>query len=186
MNFIFIYGPPAAGKMTVGQELAKLTGYKLFHNHVAIEPVLPYFQFGTEPFYRIVEAFRKAFFLEAARGGFEGLIFTYVWATNDETDNKYVKELRELLLAEGVKFFFVELDCDTATRLQRNGTENRLLHKPSKRDRAFSDDNIRFMDEKYEMVMKREFPYPDPFLRIGNSHLPAAEAAEKIRAAFGL
>ena len=35
-NFIMICGPQAVGKMTVGQELAKLTGYKLFYNHILI------------------------------------------------------------------------------------------------------------------------------------------------------
>ena len=43
MNFIIIYGPAAVGKMTVGKELSKLTGYKLFHNHMSIEFVLQFF-----------------------------------------------------------------------------------------------------------------------------------------------
>ena len=29
-----ICGPQAVGKMTVGQELAKMTEYKLFYNHI--------------------------------------------------------------------------------------------------------------------------------------------------------
>jgi len=33
MNLIFLYGPPAAGKLTVAQELVKLTGYTLIDNH---------------------------------------------------------------------------------------------------------------------------------------------------------
>ena len=43
MKFVVIFGPPAVGKMTVGQELAKLTGLKLFHNHMTIELVLNFF-----------------------------------------------------------------------------------------------------------------------------------------------
>ena len=35
MNFILIYGPPAAGKLTVATELAKMTKYKLLDNHKA-------------------------------------------------------------------------------------------------------------------------------------------------------
>jgi shikimate kinase len=34
MKFVLIFGPQAVGKMTVGQELAKITGLKLFHNHI--------------------------------------------------------------------------------------------------------------------------------------------------------
>ena len=34
MKFVIIFGPPAVGKMTVGYELAKFTGLKVFHNHM--------------------------------------------------------------------------------------------------------------------------------------------------------
>ena len=42
-NLIVVCGPQAVGKMTVGQELMKLTGLRLFHNHMTIEPVLDIF-----------------------------------------------------------------------------------------------------------------------------------------------
>ena len=40
MNLILIVGSGAVGKMTVGQELMKITDYRLFHNHMMIEPVI--------------------------------------------------------------------------------------------------------------------------------------------------
>ena len=43
MNLVLIFGSGAAGKMTVGQELMKITDYRLFHNHMIIEPVLDIF-----------------------------------------------------------------------------------------------------------------------------------------------
>ncbi len=49
-NLIFIFGPPAVGKMTVGQELAKITDYKLFYNHMTIDLITPFFRFGSYPF----------------------------------------------------------------------------------------------------------------------------------------
>jgi shikimate kinase len=45
MNFILITGPQAVGKMTVGQELEKITGLKLFHNHMSIELVLAHLNY---------------------------------------------------------------------------------------------------------------------------------------------
>lgn len=39
MKLLFMIGNAVVGKMTVGQELAKITGLKLFHNHMTIEPV---------------------------------------------------------------------------------------------------------------------------------------------------
>lgn len=38
-DLIMITGPQAVGKMTVEQELAKLTNFKLFHNHMSIDLV---------------------------------------------------------------------------------------------------------------------------------------------------
>lgn len=50
MELVIIFGPPAVGKMTVGHELCKATGFKLFHNHALIEPVLDIFPFGSPPY----------------------------------------------------------------------------------------------------------------------------------------
>ena len=43
MKVLFLIGAGAAGKMTVGQEVMKRTGLRLFHNHMAIEPVIEIF-----------------------------------------------------------------------------------------------------------------------------------------------
>ena len=43
MKLVLIFGPQAVGKMTVGQELAKITGLKLFHNHMTIDLVSNFF-----------------------------------------------------------------------------------------------------------------------------------------------
>ena len=49
-KFIQIIGPQAVGKMTVGQELAKITGYKLLYNHMTIEMVRLIFDYDKEAF----------------------------------------------------------------------------------------------------------------------------------------
>lgn len=52
MKLILIYGPPAAGKLTVATELAAMTGYKLVDNHKAtdfLEEVFPRSDIGLHP-----------------------------------------------------------------------------------------------------------------------------------------
>ena len=49
MKLIIIHGAPAAGKLTIANELGRLTGFKVFHNHLSIDCVKPVFDFGTEP-----------------------------------------------------------------------------------------------------------------------------------------
>ena len=50
MELLFIYGPAAVGKLTVGRELAKLTGFRHFHNHLTVDAVMAVFDFGSESF----------------------------------------------------------------------------------------------------------------------------------------
>ena len=50
MRLVFLYGPPAVGKLTVAKALARLTGYKVFHNHLTIDLVASILDWGTGPF----------------------------------------------------------------------------------------------------------------------------------------
>jgi len=59
MELVVVFGPPAVGKMTVGREICLLTGFKLFHNHMTIEPVLDIFPYGSPQFSRLVSEFRR-------------------------------------------------------------------------------------------------------------------------------
>ncbi len=67
-TLLFIVGPPAVGKMTVGEHIAARTGLRLFHNHLAIEPVLRFFPFWSPPFNRLVDRFRRDLIEEVAAG----------------------------------------------------------------------------------------------------------------------
>ena len=65
MHLVMLFGPPAVGKMTVGREIARRTGYKLFHNHMSIEPILDIFEWGTPPFNRLTMLIRRRVIEEA-------------------------------------------------------------------------------------------------------------------------
>ena len=82
--------------------------------------------------------------------------------------------------------YYVELVAPQAVRLARNATENRLLHKASKRDLAFSASLITHDEEKYRCEsMEGEIPF-DNYLRIDNTSLTASEAARQIKEHFSL
>jgi hypothetical protein len=90
-TLVFVVGPPAVGKMTVGAALAARTGLKLFHNHRTIDLILPFFAFGSPPFNRLVSEFRQRILEEVASSDLLGLIFTYVWAFDQPTDDADVE-----------------------------------------------------------------------------------------------
>lgn len=188
MHLIFIFGPPAVGKMTVGHELAVLTGYKLFHNHLSIEPLLPIFDRRSESFARISGEIRHCVIEEAVTADLTGLIFTYVWALDDPGEKAHVDGLLAPVINSGARLDFVELFADQETRLAREGTEFRTSQKPSKRDVGASQAFLRRADDAYQLNTRHatDFPYPDRLLRIDNSELAADVVARQVGEAFGI
>src|SRR5699024_3537054 len=132
MKFVMIFGPQAVGKMTVGQELTKKTGLKLFHNHMTIELLEPLFSFSPES-WKLSNLFRKEIFKTMAESKMEGLIFTYVWAFDQQEDWDFVNQTCEIFESKGSEIYFVELEADLEERLERNKNPHRLEHKPTKR-----------------------------------------------------
>src|SRR5260370_40642093 len=77
MKLIFLYGLPGVGKLTVARELAKLTGFRIFHNHLAVDLVESVFEFGSLPFVELREKIWLDVFSRAVVANLNGLIFTF-------------------------------------------------------------------------------------------------------------
>jgi hypothetical protein len=73
---LFVVGPPAVGKMSVGQAITERIGLRLFHNHLSIEIALRYFDYGTPAFRRIDAEIRRRIIEEVAASDLPGLAFT--------------------------------------------------------------------------------------------------------------
>ena len=93
MKLVIIFGPQAVGKMTVGQELSKITDLKLFHNHMTIELVSPFFSYADEIGKKLVYLFRKEIFEAVAKSDLYGMIYTCIWYFDDETDWKRIDDI---------------------------------------------------------------------------------------------
>ncbi len=182
MKLLFLIGAQAVGKMTVGQEIAKLTPMKLFHNHMTIEPVISLFGSYNGA---VTERLRRVIFEEFPRSGNYGMIFTYVWAFDQQADWDYVAWVTRLFEDAGATVDYAELIADRAVRMRRNRTENRLNEKPSKRNVALSERLIAHAEERYRCVSEPgEIPY-ERYLRLNTNELSAREAAEIIIGHFG-
>lgn len=88
MKLLFLVGNTAVGKMTVGQELSKITSLRLFHNHMTIEPVIELFG-DYKP--GVVARLREVLFREFAASDQYGMIFTFMWAFDQQQDWDYVE-----------------------------------------------------------------------------------------------
>ena len=186
MTLVVIFGPPAVGKMTVGLELERLTGFRLFHNHMTVDPVVRLFPFDSPPYIRLVTEFRRRIFEEYAASDFKGLIFTFVWALDDPRDHAFVDSTMRTFTDRGGDVCFVELEAAQGERLRRNETPLRLREKRPQRDIAGSRAFLLDADSKYQLNTRGTFPYAERHLKIDNTELEPDVVARRIVEHFGL
>ena len=183
MDLILIIGSGAVGKMTVGQELMKITDFRLFHNHMMIEPVIQIFgKFDGQ----VVSKLREDIFDAFMKTNYQGMIFTFMWAFDMQADWDYIKTVTDKFEATGGTVYYVELVADQKVRLERNKTENRLANKASKRNLEISDARIIREETKYRVVSNPgELTFPN-YIKIDNTTLPPDEVARMIKEHFNL
>jgi hypothetical protein len=181
---LFVFGPPAVGKMTVGRAIADTSDFRLFHNHHMLEPLLDVFDYGTPPFNRLLKEFRFRVLEEAASSGTD-LVYTLVWGLDLPDDAAYLREHLQPFVDAGRPIAFVELYADLETRLARNRTPYRLAEKRSKRDVEWSDANVREMDQHVLSTGVCPTPADEliaayPHLRIDNTHRSPEDVAAEV------
>lgn len=170
MNLVFIYGPPATGKLTVATKLVKLTGYKLFHNHITVDLVESLFEFGTERASKLSAKFRLEMFEEAGKAKLLGIIFTYVYVK--DSDDEFVTSVINIIRPFDGEIMFVLLNCtkeELSKRVEESSRKNYTkVHKADKLNELF---------QKYEMTS----PVPhQKGLIIDNTNLSPQEVARQI------
>ncbi len=127
MQLIVIYGPPATGKLTVAQELSKITGYGIFHNHLTWDIISPFVKFGSEEQYGLNTKLRCDIIQEISRIGAKGMIFTFCYAP--PVDNKFIKQIMEIIKKEKGEILFVHLYCHKSELQKRVKEESRKKFK---------------------------------------------------------
>ena len=172
-KFVVIMGPQAVGKMTVGQELAKITGLKLFHNHMTLDLVNKFFSVGTKQGWDLLCKLRRDVLEAIANSELEGVIFTFAMDFNNRQWIDYMNGLVALFENNNGIAYFVE-------------SENRLLHKPSKRNVERSETGLRSMAQNMRMNTHDGEQLHDNWLKIRNTDISAQEAAKMIKDRFSL
>lgn len=174
MNLVFLHGPAASGKLTVARELSRLTGYRLFHNHLVVDAIAAVFVFGSEPFVRLREGTWLAVFGEAARQGVS-LIFTF---TPEKTVREsFVQEAVTSVEEAGGRVLFVALTCPEP-ELERRIEEGSRARHGKLRSKALYR----------ELLEAGAFEYPKlpAELTLDTSAETPAQAARRIASHFGL
>ena len=177
---VFIIGAPASGKMTIGQELSKLTGATLFFNHQPIDFALEIYQDFTEEMWEFVRGIYFSFLGTSARNH-RSVILTGVIDFSNQYNLMYLKEIQNLLDDYHQEILFVELETSLEERLRRNRTENRLKHKPLKRHIEISEREILETAETLQLNSQFQPNELHHYFKINNTNLSAEEVAKQIQ-----
>ncbi len=170
MKLIFLYGRPAVGKVTVARELARLTGWRLFHNHLTVNLALALCDFGTPGFVALREQVWFAGFRRALADRLPVLIFTF--NPENTVPQRFIDELCAEITAAGGEVIPVELTAPEAEIERRLGSESR------RRDGKLNDVALycRLRDAGvFDIPI-----LPTPRLRLDTTTLAPAEAAARI------
>ena len=177
---VFIIGAPASGKMTIGQELSKLTGATLFFNHQPIDFALAIYQDFTEEMWEFVRGINFSFLGTSARNH-RSVILTGVIDFSNQYQLMYLKNIQDLLNEYHQEILFVELETSLEERLRRNRTENRLKYKPLKRYVEVSEREILETDKTDQLNSQKRPSGLHHYLKIDNTNLSAEEVAKQIQ-----
>ena len=168
MKLIFIYGPPASGKLTIAEILSERTGIPLFHNHLSRDLVKDIYGDKLRDNYELVDRIRFDV-LDYCSKNQTDLIFTYVYEGEDDDEN--VRQFIETIEKNNGEVVFVELIANKEDLISRVDNESRKKFKKLK------DPVI------MEKITQDMSIYSIPFvssLKINTSHLSPGESVDAI------
>ena len=184
-NLIVVSGPQAVGKMTIAEKIKERLGYSLMVNHDSIEVSNKIFGMGTPAQKELNKLIRKGAFDTAIQNDID-MIFTFVTAFDSLEDIEYLNNLRNMFEATGGQFYFVELEADVKTRLERNVTPHRLASKFTKNDVERSQRDLLDTMEKYRLNFNDGELICPNHLKINNTNLEPEEVADQVVEHFKL
>lgn len=173
MKLIFLYGEPGAGKLTIGRELAELTGMALFHNHLVVDAVGAVFPFGTDAFVKLRERFWLDIFAEACAAS-QSLIFTF--APEQTVASDFPQRVRTLVQSMGGEVLFIRLIAPSDEQERRIVAPGRAAF-----GKLRSLDLFRQLKPQFEAAMSM---MPAPILTIDTGALQPRAAAQAIAKAI--
>jgi hypothetical protein len=175
VKLIFLWGPAAAGKLTVARELGRLTGLPVFHNHLVVDALLERLPFGDPEFVRLRESMWMAGFETAARSG-QSMIFTF--QPEPTVRPGFAARVADMVSEAGGEVKFVRLVISREEQERRIANEDRKAFK-----KLVSLDLLRDLRDGFE---QSEAEMPPADLVIDAEIDDPETAARRTAGAFGL
>lgn len=171
MHVVFLYGPPAVGKLTIAKELQNRLGYKLLHNHMLINIFEDIFSYDHPAQTMLVREFRLRIIEECIKYNLD-LILTS-GSAGDPGLFEYYDKVIDTVENSGGELAMVHLTADANTLLTRVEDFSRKEY-----GKNFGRKEMEEIISKYSSIFDK---YPDlEHLTINTRDTLASNAAEQI------
>lgn len=147
MTLLFLYGPPAVGKLTVARGLSEATGFPLADNHAIVNPIARVFGWDHPERVRLASRFRLELFQTAAK---EGISLITTFGGGGAYYDAFVQETKKIVEAEGGEVNFVRLTAPTDVLLQRVVGASRSTHEKMNTPESLET----FIDERPDVLAR--------------------------------
>jgi len=176
VQLAFLYGPPGTGKLAVGTELARLTGFKLLHNHLSVNLVSAVFERDSAEWMAMLRRVRRDV-LDGAAQNYISLITTSVYRGTPENVAGFQWVL-EPIRARGGSVLYVQLTCDRDELLRRVQNDDRRAL-----DKLVDAVRLSQLMERWDYFAALPV---GPHLHIDVTQLSPTDAASRIIEHYGL
>ncbi|MBS1988689.1 AAA family ATPase [Candidatus Dependentiae bacterium] len=170
MKLIVLYGPPAAGKLTIARELEKLTSFRVMDMNLTLAAVTQLFPMGTPRYRELNRSFRGQLLESAAQDNLPGVILTHGYSHHDNAP--FIQSLIDLMERYNGEINFVYVTCPL------DELEKRIA-LPSRKQHVYKVNDIQTLRD---LLKRRSFPQI-PFVKnlvIDSSTVTPEQAAQKI------
>lgn len=177
MKLILIYGPPASGKLTVANQLSKLTDFKVFHNHIINDMLDEFLDSKNEYYWKVGDQLKFLMIKSLAKSDLKALIFTMVYGGKKESEN-LIKKIKSSIIKNNGNFYPIRLETNKETILKR------VKEKSRKSFGKLSSKNglIKFINK---FGVNNILPFKNQ-LTINNTKTSAKEVAKQIKKHYNL
>jgi len=173
-TIIILLGPQAVGKMTISQRLSEITGFGALINHHLIDLCSTVYPYGSTDSEELRLRLTKTIVNDSIDLN-KSIIITRTF------DFSSCYSIKEFMYLQSIsKSIFIELTASLTTRLKRNKTENRLKHKPSKRNTLLSEKRIIKTNKEFIYSPPNNLLNKDNYHKINNDYLSVDETCEII------
>ena len=159
------------GKLTVANELAGLTGYKVFHLHMLADMLEPVFGFDGQGFVKLRNTMWPMVIEQAVADQLPGLITTFVF--EGSVPEELVGNVCDYVIEAGGSVRFIELICEKAELDRRLASPERSHFR-----------KITSVEDFNRILATGHFTMPHGLsetLTLDTTHLSPAQAATKIQ-----